>query len=96
MIIVDVSAPSVPSFPLFLYLYDENGRYGNPTEIADESTLEAAMRILVRDHIGRRLEVRIRNPADELVFHSQHGRVLWPTDEEARRIADDADGSTEG
>jgi hypothetical protein len=91
-----MSAPSVPSYPLFLYLYDENGRYENPTEIADESTLEAAMRIMVRDHISRGLEVRITNLVDELVFHSQNGKVLWPTDEEVRRIGDDADRPAEG
>jgi hypothetical protein len=87
-----MSAPSVPSFPLFLSLYDEQGRYGNATEIADESTLEAAMQIMVRDHIGRGLEVRITNLADELVFHSQNGKVLWPTAEAVRRMPDDADG----
>jgi hypothetical protein len=58
-IILAISAPSVPSFPLFLYLYDEAGRYGNATEIVDESTLETAMQIMVSDHIGRALEVRI-------------------------------------
>lgn len=83
-----MSAPSVPSFPLFLYLYDSQGRYGSPTEIADAGTLEAAMRIMVRDHIGRSLEVRITNLADELVFHSQDGKVLWPREQEARKCAD--------
>jgi hypothetical protein len=76
-----MSELSPPDFPLFLYLYNEQGRYGNPREIADEAALEAAMRIMVRDHIGRRLEVRITNVCDELVFHSQHGKVLWPIQE---------------
>ncbi len=82
-----MNAPTVPSFPLFLYLYDEHGRYGNPTEIADAATLAGAMWIMVRDHISRGLEVRITNRADELVFHSQHGKVVWPAAEEARKLA---------
>lgn len=73
-----MTAPASPSFPLFLYLYDEHGRHGAPTEIADEAELAAAMDIMVRDHIGRKLEVRITNLADELVFHSQKGKLLWP------------------
>lgn len=76
------------NFPLFLTLYDEQGRYGSPTEIPDARTLEAAMRIMVRDHMGRRLEVRITNLADELVFHSQDGKVLWPAEQGSRKLAD--------
>lgn len=91
-----MSAPSAPTFPLFLYLYDPQGRYGSPTEITDAGSLEAAMRIMVRDHIGRRLEVRITNLADELVFHSQDGKILWPQEQESRKSADQPDWRGQG
>lgn len=91
-----MSAPSVPNFPLFLYLYDEQGRYGNPTEIGNDAALETAMQIMVRDHISRGLEVRITNLADELMFHSQCGKVLWPTENVVHEMRDSGDGAGEG
>lgn len=75
-----MTAPAPPSFPLFLYLYDEHSRYGAPREIADEAELAVAMEIIVGDHIGRKLEVRITDLAEELVLHSQKGKVLWPAE----------------
>lgn len=75
-----------PDYPLFLYLYNENGRYRDAVEIAGETELESAMAGQVRDHIRRRLEVRITNAVDELVFHAQGGKVLWPMKERVRTL----------
>jgi len=89
-------APSVPSFLLFLYLYDEQGRYGDPTEVKNAVALETATQIMVRDHIGRGLQVRITNLADELIFHSQCGKVLWPTENVVHEMRDPGDCPGEG
>lgn len=64
------------NFPLFLYLYDEKGRYGQPSETANSTELERAMLGPVRDHIRQRLESRITNCLEELVFRSRKGEIL--------------------
>jgi hypothetical protein len=70
-------------FPLNLYLYDENGRYGEPIIIPSKETLHGpGTTLLVKSHIAKKLEVRITDSEDATVFHSQNGELLFPKPED--------------
>jgi len=74
------------NFPMFLYLYGADGMHDRPIEIESEEVLNGAgVRFMVRSHIDDGLEVRITDPGDHLVFHAEHGEVVWPTKEEIER-----------
>jgi len=65
-------------FPLYLYVYEPNGTYGKPSEIANAQELETLMNttINVAVHLGR--EVVITDPLDFCVFHAKDGAVIFP------------------
>ena len=66
-------------FPLFLYEYDADGRYGKPLKIAGPPGLEFAMATTVKQAIAEKREVRITDTSDFLVFHAENGEIIWPT-----------------
>lgn len=74
-----------PGELLRLYLFDVMGYHRGAVYFTrqpkepDEITVEKAQ-ALVEGHINRRLEVRITNGGDFLVFHSQAGAILYPPD----------------
>lgn len=67
--------------PYFGYLYTRDGYYGPPTDLRTEGQLERFMNVLARQAMDERREVRVTDADDCLVFHSQHGKVLWPPEE---------------
>jgi hypothetical protein len=65
-------------FPLYLYIYTKDVRYGNPEVIRDREVLGMVMSGRVKDMIGKGREVRIVDGDDYLVFHSKGGRIIFP------------------
>ncbi len=70
-----------------LYLYDKHGFHSGAIWFTsgrirypdEQTTAEMAQRLTER-HISSRLEVRITDAGDMLVFHSRHGEILYPVD----------------
>jgi len=70
------------AFPVFLYLYGADGKHGGAIILESEEQLNGAgVWFLVRLHIDEGREVRITDPGDHLLFHAEHGEVVWPTKE---------------
>lgn len=68
-----------PLFPAFLYIYNKDGRYGNPVVIHSEEELNSAdIKLKIQTAINDKREVRITDPMDLLVFHSENGVILFP------------------
>jgi hypothetical protein len=69
-----------------LYLYGKDGFHGGPIwftsgriRYPDEQIAAGVAQLLVEKHVRDGLEVRITNGGDFLVFHSQRGQMLFPT-----------------
>ena len=71
-------------FPLRLYEYNAEGRYGYPLRIENSAALEVAMTTIVKAALAERREVRITDTGDDLVFHVQNGSIVWPTEADIR------------
>lgn len=68
-----------PLYPIRLYLYDANGRYGEPIQIdSQEQLYGVGTRTLIKMHMQN--EVRMTDPMDRLVFHAKDNEVLFPTE----------------
>lgn len=65
-------------YPLYLYEYNAEGRYGAPLHIAGPAGLQMLMGTLVKTALAEKREVLISNEADECVFHAADGEIVWP------------------
>lgn len=65
-------------FPLFLYLYDQQGFYRGAKRLGNRQELKTTFEREVVPAIRERREVRICDTADYLCFHAKDGRVLYP------------------
>lgn len=61
---------------LGIYLYRADGRYG-PAKWAETRQEFARMIPAIRDHVDRKLEVRITNTDDHLLFHATQKGIEW-------------------
>lgn len=72
---------SLPLFPIKLYLFEPDGRYGAPIFIENlEELNHPGTQMLVKAHIQRGLEVRMTDPMDFCVFHAANGLILFPNE----------------
>ena len=61
---------------LKVYFYRADGRYG-PPQWAETPREFAGMIRQIREHVDKKLEVRITNPEDQLLFHATEKGVEW-------------------
>ncbi len=76
-----MSSPTdnLDSFPMSLYIYDEEGFHPGPILIYSEPQLRSPeIILLLQDAIRREVEIRITDPMDFLVFHADKGIILFP------------------
>jgi hypothetical protein len=66
-------------FPLRLYEYNAEGRYGFPVRLNNSAELESAMKTTVKRALDEKREIRITDTGDILVFHAQDGAIVFPT-----------------
>ncbi len=71
----------VKDYPLFLYEYDTNGKYGKPIDIPSALGLEILMNTTIKAAVQAGREVRITDVEDYCVFHAKDGKILWPPKE---------------
>lgn len=70
-----------PLFPLLLFIYDTNGRYGEPIQIVStEQLYGVGVRLVLRTAMSQGVEIRMVDPQDYLVFHANHGNVIFPAE----------------
>ena len=67
-----------PDYPLFLYEYDADGKYGRPLDLANQPALILAMKTIIRPAIAEKREVLITDGDDCCVFHTKEGIVVFP------------------
>jgi len=65
-------------FPVFVYIYDANGRYGKPVKVDGFMHLEDIMKGDVATAVREGREVRICDVDDFLVFHAENGTIKHP------------------
>jgi len=70
-------------YPLYLYEYNTEVRYGEPLHIAGPAGLEFVMGTLVKTALAEKREVVITDAADVCVFHAENGEVVWPKKEDS-------------
>lgn len=75
-------ATTSDDYPLYLYEYSAEGRYGEPLQIAGPAGLEFIMGTLVKRAVEQKREVRIVDTADVCVFHARDGEIVWPKKED--------------
>lgn len=61
---------------LGLYLFREDGSYGSAVRIKGPDELKKVLPS-IQGHVKNKLEVRITNSGDELLFHSIDGGIEW-------------------
>lgn len=59
-----------------IYLYRADGRYPSATWATTPQQFEK-MIPQIREHIDKKLEVRITNAEDQLLFHATHKGIEW-------------------
>ena len=64
-------------FPMLLYVYGHDGMHGEPIKIVDNETLLTLFETIVAQAVAQRREVVITDMADDCLFHSRDGEVLW-------------------
>ena len=66
-------------YPLFFYLFNKEGEYGNPIRINNMEELKNTFKSLsVRIHFWTGLEIRITDTGDFCVFHAKDKKVIFP------------------
>lgn len=70
---------SSQDYPLFGYLYEKDGTYGEPIELTSEAGLSTFLTLVVPPLIQEGHEVRITDVDDCMVFWAQKGQIKWPT-----------------
>ncbi len=71
-------AYDTPLYPMRLYVYNEEGRYGPPVIITSEAQLHSlGTKMLLRDAMARKVEIRITDPGDLLLFHAEGGVIKF-------------------
>lgn len=71
-----------PVFPAKLYLFDGEGKYHRHevASIPDEASLNSpTTQTTIIAHIKSGREVRLTDPMDNLLFHANNGKIIFPT-----------------
>lgn len=72
--------------PFALYIYNTNGYHSGPQYFAKKIKYPREEITITQAHekaltaISLRREVRITDPGDMLVFHSENGKIIYPED----------------
>ncbi len=66
-----------PYYPMGLYIFRSDGFHAGPMWLKDEAALDNA-KPTIDNAMRERREIRITDPGDNMLFHAQNGRVLWP------------------
>lgn len=65
-------------YPLFAYIYNEDGTYYEPIEIRSKGSLHTLFVLAVLPAMIDGREVRITDTDDCMVFWAQHGEIKFP------------------
>ena len=69
-------------YPMYLYEYGADGMHSGRQYINNDTELRAMMASVVTQAMREGREIRITDTGDHLIFHAEHGRVVWPTPEQ--------------
>jgi hypothetical protein len=69
--------PSEPLYPLLLYVYNEEGRYREPTRIYNKVDLEAAFKSQLVHLVRKGREIRITDTGDRMVFWARKTHIRY-------------------
>jgi len=69
--------PDKNLYPLYLYIYDENGFHSIGVRLDDKQKLEYAFKTSIKFAIANKREVRITDSDDLLCFHAKDGKILY-------------------
>jgi hypothetical protein len=76
---VQDSHPGTPLFPISMYIYDHNGKHGEPIIINSEEQLHGVGVRMVLQLEGKTGKEIIMTDAGELtVFHMKDGKIIFP------------------
>ena len=64
-------------YPMFVYIYNAQGRYGEPVRVNNVQQLEDQFISNIKSAVQAGLEVRITDLDDCLVFHAENGLILF-------------------
>ena len=73
----DQADPDKNLYPLYLFIYDENGFHSTGVRLEDKHKLEYAMRTSIKYALAARREVRITDSGDLLCFHAKNGKIIY-------------------
>lgn len=65
-------------YPMYLYVYDENGRYGPKQTISNKDELAKVFEDVVAPTTRAGREVVIADCWDHCIYHAKDGVVVWP------------------
>ena len=69
--------PDKNLYPLYLFIYDENGFHSTGVRLEDKYKLEYAFKTSIKFAIANKREVRITDSGDLLCFHAKDGKILY-------------------
>lgn len=69
--------PDKNLYPLYLFIYDENGFHSTGVLLEDKQKLEYAFKTSIKFAIANKREVRITDTGDLLCFHAKDGKILY-------------------
>lgn len=65
-------------YPMFGYIYNNLGKYGNKHIISNAEELEQFFNKDIIPALSEKREVRITDTLDFMIFHAKGGKVIWP------------------
>lgn len=69
---------SIPDYPMYLYIFNADGMHNGKVTIKNEAELVRYMETDVKKAMWEGREVRITDVMDNLCWHAEHGKVVWP------------------
>ena len=64
-------------FPVLVYEYDKNGRYGPPKRIPTMEGLEVWFKENLQKILSEKRELRITDTGDLMCFHARNGKIVY-------------------
>ncbi len=64
-------------FPVLVYEYDKDGRYGPLLRIENEADMKLWFMTKLKPIIDGKREVRITDTGDLMCFHARNGKILY-------------------
>ena len=73
----DKVGPDKNLYPLYLFIYNENGFHSTGVRLENKQKLEYAFKTSIKLAIANKREVRITDSGNLLCFHAKDGKILY-------------------